>query len=529
MASRKDLITLGFILFAALVLRLWYLLPHALQGLDWADPDHYLMGAKILTRDGWDWSFRAVRYEWAGRYFYLPPLYPVFLSLFSVFWDMAFAAQLGQLVLGVFAVGLVYEMGRLVHSVKAGLLAASIYALWFPSAITTWFYQEALYVPLSLLAFVLYLRAGTLAALGLSGAAFGLAALTRSMPLYFLPLLLVVHLLTHRGKALRHSFAIALGFAAVVLPYSAALSMHLGEVTLIENHGGIILLAEDPRAEESAGILATASSLLRSAEGDPFRFLSDLHGSLRSVLHVNGGRLLQTYILARNETFAVLWKIAAHVFNDLTFTASMLLAPFGLALAKRRDASLLSAIWIVLNLALVALGGFAGPRLRAPFEPHLIVFASVAAISVFRGMRPRGLVLAGMVSLAAAAILVPQIPRSLEGWPDYGIRWQHRPKGSRTLVRGSAGFNVPVRSGFVPLEVRARPGDGDPGDTGVEIFLGRRRVGQAVLGPGEARQLEYPWPKRTMAYVEIRAASTKTGRPREVLVVRERPRRKRGR
>lgn len=525
MASRKDLATLGFILLAALALRLSYLIPLALDPrFDWPDPDHYLMGATILTQDGWDWTFRAVRYEWAGRYFYLPPLYPVFLSLFSVFPDMAVAAQLGQLVLGVAAVGLVYEIGRLIHSVKTGLLAASIYALWFPGIITAWFYQETLYIPVLLLAFVLYLRASSFTAFGLSGAAFGLAALTRSMPLYFLPLALAVHLIAARGKGVGHSLAIGLGFAAAVLPYSVALSMHLGEVTVIENHGGIILLAEDPQAEESASVRVTLTSLLRSAGGDFFGFLSDLHGSVRSVLHVNGGRLLQSYIVARDETFAVLWKLAAHVFNDLAFVVAMLLAPFGLALARRRDASLLSAIWIALNLSLVALGGFAGPRLRAPFEPHLIVFASVAALSGFRELRPRWLVLAGAVSLAAAGLLLPQVPRSLSAWPDYGIRWQHRPKGWRTLVRGSAGFNVRVRSGFVPLEVRARRGAADSGDTLVEVFLGRQPVGREVLTLGEVRQLDYPWPERTIAFVELRATSAVTGSPRELLLIHRRSR-----
>jgi 4-amino-4-deoxy-L-arabinose transferase-like glycosyltransferase len=525
LASRKELATLGLILFAALVLRLSYLVPLALDPrFDWPDPDHYLMGAKILTQNGWDWTFRAVRYEWAGRYFYLPPLYPVFLSLFSVFSNMGAAAQLGQLVLGVAAVGLVYEMGKLVHSVKTGLVAASIYALWFPGVITAWFYQETVYVPLVLLAFVLYLRAGSFPAFGLAGAIFGLAALTRSMPLYFLPLLFASHLMATRGRGLRHSLAIALGFVVIVLPYSVALSIHLGEVTVIENHGGIILLAEDPQSEESASVPATLASLRRSAGGGFFRFASDLHGSVRSVLHVNGGRLLQSYIVARDESFAVLWKLAAHIFSDLAFVLSMLLAPFGLALARRRDASVLSAIWIALNLSLVALGGFAGPRLRAPFEPHLIVFASVAAVEGFRGLRTRGLVLAGAVSLAAATLLLPQVPRSLSAWPDYGIRWQHRPKGWRTLVRGSAGFNVRVRTGLIPLEVRARRSEGEIADTVVEVRLGRRPVGREVIALGEARQLQYAWPERTIAFVELRASSEDTGKPRELLIITGRPR-----
>jgi hypothetical protein len=153
----------------------------------------------------------------------------------------------------------------------------------------------------------------------------------------------------------------------------------------------------------------------------------------------------------------------------------------------------------------------------------LIVFASVAAVSGFRGLRPRALLLAGAVSLASAVLLFPQIPRSLDGWPDYGIRWQHRPRGFRTLVHGSAGFNVPARSGLVPLEVRAR--SANTGDTRVEVFLGRRWVRSEGLTPGEALHLSLPWPKGTLAYVELRATSMETGAPREVLVIRAPPRR----
>jgi Dolichyl-phosphate-mannose-protein mannosyltransferase len=508
---------LGAILLGALALRLSYLIPFALDPrFDWPDPDHYLMGAKILTQVGWDWTFRAVRYEWADRYFYLPPLYPIFLSLFSVFSNMEVAAQLGQLLLSVVSVALVYEMGRLVHSARVGLLAAAVYALWFSSVIAVWFYQETLYVPLVLLAFVLYLRAESHRAFALAGAAFGLAALTRSMPLYFLPFLIAVRF--------RRAPALVLGFALVVLPYSAALSRHLGELTLIENHGGIILLAEDPESGESAGVGATLDSLRRSVEGSQAGFFADLYGSVRSVLHVNGGRVLQSYVVARDHAFAVLWKLAAHLFNDGAFVFSLLLAPFGLALAKRRDASLLSAIWIGLNLALVALGGFAGPRLRAPFEPHLIVFASVAALGGVRALRPRALALAGAASLAAAAIVLPQVSRSLEGWPDYGIHWQHRPKGWRTLVQGSAGLNVRARRGVVSLELRARPSEGEAADTIVDVRVGRRPVAREILAMGESRKISYPWPRRTLAFVEIRATSEESGKPRDLLLIARRPR-----
>jgi hypothetical protein len=279
-----------------------------------------------------------------------------------------------------------------------------VYAVWFSSIITFWFYQETLYVPLVLLDFVLFFRAESHRAFFVAGAVFGLAALTRSMPLYFLPFLAAIRF--------RRAPALILGFALAILPYSVALSRHLGEPTVIENHGGIILLAEDPESGDRASVGATFDSVLRSVARSPLRVLGDLYGSIRSVLHVNGGRLIQTYIVARDRAFAVLWKGAAHLFNDATFALSLVLAPFGLALARRKDASWISALWIALNLLLVALGGFAGPRLRAPFEPLLVVYGSVAALEGLRRLGPFALAVSAAFSLATALVLVPQLPRS---------------------------------------------------------------------------------------------------------------------
>ena len=44
-----------------------------------------------------------------------------------------------------------------------------------------------------------------------------------------------------QGAGPREALALVGGFAALTLPYSLALSIHLGEPTLIENHGGILV------------------------------------------------------------------------------------------------------------------------------------------------------------------------------------------------------------------------------------------------------------------------------------------------
>jgi hypothetical protein len=117
-------------------------------------------------------------------------------------------------------------------------------------------------------------------------------------------------------------------------------------------------------------------------------------------------------VTAESRTSALLYKLGAHLFGDVPFVAGALLTPFGLALAKRRDASALAALWVGVNLLLVALGGFAGPRLRAPFEPLLVVYGSVAALEGLRRLGPFALAVSAAFSLATALVLVPQLPRS---------------------------------------------------------------------------------------------------------------------
>jgi Dolichyl-phosphate-mannose-protein mannosyltransferase len=532
--QRRHWLALGAILFVALVLRLGYLVPKLRDpAFEVIDPDHYLMGAQILARDGWHWTFRIVRYEYAGRFYFLPPLYPVFLSLFSPFGDTARAALVGQALLNVASVALLFDLGRRAHSTRAGLLAAAIYAVWFPNVIASWFYQEALYVPLVILAFLALSRAlaaGTLVSFFLAGGAFGLAALSRTMPLYFvLPLgaARVVLAGLPRRRAALQSLAMILGFVVLVAPYSVALSRHVGRLTVVENHAGIELLSRDVRAGDgSPGLGETAASLARSMKRQRGHLVRDYYDSLRSVLYLNGGRLLQHYVVADSRTGAVVWKAAAHMFGDLAFAGALVLAPFGLVLARGREASLAAAIWILLNLALVALGGFAGARLRAPFEPHLILFAAVVLAGGFARTRRWWLTVAGAFACAGLAILAPQIPRTLRAWPDYGIRWQARPKGWRTRIRGRAGFNYRVRGGVVAIELRSPSGEAgnEADETVVEVRVDGEPVGRETLSRGERLELAYPRPDGTLAFVELETLSPVTREPRPLLVVARRPR-----
>ena len=67
-----------------------------------------------------------------------------------------------------------------------------------------------------------------------------------------------------RGAGGRGALALAGGFAAAALPYSLALSIHLGQPTLIENHGGILVAS---RYLPSGNRLMAAAAAFRN---EPF-------------------------------------------------------------------------------------------------------------------------------------------------------------------------------------------------------------------------------------------------------------------
>lgn len=514
---------LGAILLLGLSLRLGYLL-HAvsLPGYAWHDPDSYASKAVELANgssgSGWEWSFDAVRHSVSGRDYLLPPLYPAFLSLFARFPGYPLSAQVGQIVLGTLAIGLVFLLGRQVHSERAGLIAALAYALWLPNVIAVWStMQEALYVPLVLLAFVLLLRGLSgdegLRALLPAGLVFGLAALTRSMPVYFLPVAAV--LVWNR----RRVAGLLLGFVAVTVPYSLALSLHVGRATFIENHGGIRIVERygGAEGEEPPGTLTAGTTLLRALARDPSGVSADWSRTARSLFHVNGGRLLQIYLGAATKAEAAARKLAVHVFGDGLLIAVMLLAPFGLALCRERRFGALLAAWIVLNVGLTVVSGFGGPRLRAPFEPHGIVLAAVPVAGGYRRASRFGVGAAASGTLVLGTVLLPQLPESLKARADYGVHWPLRAVPKRSVMHGEAGLNVLAVDGAVELALRPR---NPAGRTLVEVSAGGIPAEVAVVDEGEQEhRFRIEWPRLELVHVELAVTDLETGEPVRALVV----------
>lgn len=527
--ERRTIAWLIAILAVGFGLRLTYLLMVTSNpGFTWIDPDSYLREARNLAGhgEGWRWSFEAVRHSVEGRDYALPPLYPVFLSLFALFPNFPFTAQVGQIVLATLANGLTFVLGRQIHSTRTGLIAAALYALWLPNIIAVWStMQEALYIPVVLLAFVLLGRAingsGGLLAMVLAGATFGLAALTRSMPMYFvLPAgLLYVAVARDRSRATGQAAALLVGFLLVSVPYSIGLSLHLNQWTFIENHGGLRIVAKYGELEghEPPGLLGTATVLARAFAASPSELMVQwIHGA-RSMFHVNGGRLLQIYLAAESYAGAVAWKVLAHLGVDLMLVLSVVLSPLGLIFAKRWRIATVFALWIALNTSLTSLSGFGGARLRAPFEPHVMVLASVVLAGQHQRRRAAWLALSGGLAALMAVAVLPQLPTSLGARGDYGVQWSRLSRPKTTMMRGRAGFNLIPRNGDLQFEFRLAESAGEPVPTNLTIRANAQLLDEVLLHESR-RTYRYEWPRLEMVYVELAATNSKTGMSESLLV-----------
>src|SRR5437762_4661779 len=279
-----------------------------------------------------------------------------------------------------------------------------------------------------LLAFVLYARAlirdGGPFAFGVAGAVLGLAALTRSMPLFFIGPFAALHVATapNRRLALRQSLVYLAGFAIVVVPYCVGLSRSFGQLTVIDNHAGFHVDAGSS-GQRAPGLAATAETLWRVIAAHPAVFVQNSVDRARSLLYVNGGRQLQIYVVAGSKATAVLWKILAHVGTDALLIAAAIFAWPGAVLCRNTRLALAFLLWAGLNVAIASVGGFGGARLRTPFEPLLLVLGAVLLAGGWRS-RPRWVIaVAVALGIVTATIVVPQGARSLRSWPDYGGQW----------------------------------------------------------------------------------------------------------
>ncbi len=304
------------------------------------------------------------------------------------------------------------------------------------------------------------------------------------------------------------------GFAIVTVPYCIALSQALGQVTLIDSHGSIHVNAQ-AAADRAPGIVATAQALwLRFAEA-PRAFLAGCLELARSLLHVNGGRQLQIYVVAANKSTALIWKVLVHLGTDAVLILAALLALPGAAWCRNTRVALLFLLWAGLNVAVTVLGGFGGARLRSPFEPFLMVLAAAVLAGGWRRRSAAVPAAAIAVSVALALLVLPQLPRSLRAWPDFGVRWDSVLARHHGDLVGKAGLNVPASGGIARLTVQAAP---SLGAVRLDVRSAGRRVGTIALDGGQ-RAIAWSSASEGVTFVEVRAVDVETGAPAPLHVI----------
>jgi hypothetical protein len=501
--SRPQLALLLAIMAVGAALRALALV-HAVRspGYVWEDPDGYLaQGVRLAGPDGWAWTFDAVTYTINGQHHALPPGYSIFLSLFALWPGFPLTAQIGQLVLAVLTIPLLFALGRRLHSTRTGFVAAGMIALWVPNIFGVWSTsQETLYVPLILTAFLLVARAldsDRHRDFALAGLVFGVAALTRSMPLFFAGPAALTHVAfaPDRRRASVQALAFLAGFLLLTAPYSVALSRHFGQVTIIDTHGSIHL--DSASGARAPSLLETANGLWRAVAARPLGYFLECVTRARSLLHVNGGRILQIYVVAHSKVSAAAWKTIVHLGSDGLLLVGSVLAALGAALCRRPRLAAFLLLWTALNIVIASVGGFGGARLRAPFEPFMMLLAAVVLSGGWRRPGVAAVTAGGAIGILAAIAVLPQVPRSLKAWPDYGVVWPSifsRPAGPFTAA---AGINVPAFDGVAVLTTTpAAP-------VTLRVRIGGVHVRTLQIEAGEERLIRTAWPDRGLAFVEL--------------------------
>ncbi len=178
------------------------------------------------------------------------------------------------------------------------------------------------------------------------------------------------------------------------------------------------------------------------------------------------------------------------------------LAPFGVVAARRpADAGLLAA-WVLFAAALTGLAAHGGARYRSPLEPFLVVLGSIVLSGGWRRVSRAPLAAATGASLLLMWMVLPQIPTSLTGYPEYGVMERHGADGRAQLVVSSeAGLHVTPLNGRIQFELAAA----GPVDRSlpVEIRVDGVHVATTAVVPGVPREFDYLWSQPGSAFLEL--------------------------
>jgi hypothetical protein len=384
----------------------------------------YRSGAEVLDYDEWEYwrlssDLLAGSFDDPGR---RTAGFPLVVAALRLLIDDIRFVQIALTMLAALSVPLLaLAMLRCGADRTAALLGGLALALWPPHVfLATSLYSESLALVALLLLFIAMPRTASPLAKALwwclvSGLLLGVLAHIRTMYQLLLPVLLLVLLL--QGWKLRDAlagwFAIAVGFALVVLPWSLYVSERTGTPTLLTANGGETLAGGlNPNLFEKEGKVLELER--RSTWVGPGKWIEAgqtgyLSQTERELPYAEQDRLLRTrvtaWVVANPHDAAYLsWRKLAYMWAGYPWAHQdvrglwlgsvpivMLLALFLTALAVNprlvpRYARFVILPVFVSGIALISWGSW---RFRHPADAAMLAVVAVAAIQWLRAWASR--------------------------------------------------------------------------------------------------------------------------------------------
>lgn len=517
--STAVLVALALVLTTGFLLRLIPIIDSAMAApFSLPDPDGYAYsGAYVADHPGkWLWLRDVVQF---GHYL-KAPLYPGMMCAFALVWRSGFPlnAAMFQILIAVASGLAMFRIGQRLHTARAGLIAAALYMFYLPNFAPPMFGQEGLFIPLSLAAFALHFELVATGArpwtFALAGALYGLTALTRSLPLYFLPVVAVLHVwwAVDRRPAIRQASALLLGLFLTILPYSFFISSRWSHWVFVDTQGvrSVVETYSDHPGDHSPGMVESLSMVAKAFVASPVKEIQERVSRARAFFYMRGGQWLQidAPTLATAAGASTL-KAFVHLLYDVPSAAIFLLSPFGFALARGRREAANLVLWPLVALALMIAFLWSGGRYTASFLPQLMLGASVVLAGGWNRRKPRPIALAIIAAVIMAIPIGMSVPLSSWGRADYGVRFRAvTPDGPHTgAMMQEAGFGVLPEKGRVEFTVSP---DGRPinNETAPWVDVRVDGVRQRLLRwmPGRSERIGISTSAK-LVFVELRLVS----------------------
>jgi 4-amino-4-deoxy-L-arabinose transferase-like glycosyltransferase len=381
------------------------------------DAYFYHWQANALAKGAWfvdpgPWVLDGVSRPSAGH----PPLYTIYLALWSAIGlDGVTAHRLASSMLGVATIVIVGLLARRIAGDGAGLIAATITALypeiWINDGMLLSETMVIFMTAVALLAAYTFWQSPRMRNAVLLGLAFGGAALTRSellllFPIVVIPLALMVRDADWRRR-IRLAIVACLMGAVVIGPWVVFNLTRFEETTTFSSGTGAVLSAAScdevwyglhigyyancfqgpwpaPGLDESQRDVEPRKQAIEYTKAHIDR--------LPLVVAARVGRLWGLF--KPGQTTALDWWIegrgrAASWIGEFAYFALWPFAIYGLVLMRRRRIPILPLVALAVTATLAAASTFGVTRYRAPAEVALVVAAAIGIAAVWEHWRRR--------------------------------------------------------------------------------------------------------------------------------------------